>query len=111
MMYSKYLLFLTFLFLCGCSKDTSVDLPNAVNVFQPPNTISFVNKKDRDNPELENLRDLKEILNSKTQNLINSRIQFPLKKIWQLDTDQYLDDKNPYLPEPLFFGSNIQLLV
>ena len=110
MMYSKYLLFLTFLFLCGCSKDTSVDLPNAVNVFQPPNTISFVNKKERDNPQLENLRDLKEILNSKTQNLINSRIQFPLKKIWQLDTDQYLDDKNPYLPEPLFFDSYVYLL-
>ena len=42
--------------------------------------------------------------------MINSRIKFPLTKEWQLDTDQNVDDENPYLSEPLFFESNIYLL-
>ena len=98
------------LFFLGCSKDESVDLSNSINIFQPKNKISYVKKQYRNNSQLENLFDLKEILNSKTYKLYNSRINYPFKKKWQINTDQSIDDKNPYLPEPLFFASNIYLL-
>ena len=111
---NKYILFLTFIILFGCSKDDSVDLSNAVNIFQSKTTISFVNKKERENSRLENLSNLKEILNSKSYNLNNSKINFPIETItnkkWEIDTDQSVDDKNPYLPDPLFFASKIYLL-
>ena len=112
---NKYILFLTFIILFGCSKDDSVDLSNAINIFQSKKTISFVNKKERENSKLENLSNLKEILNSKSYNLNNSKINFPIEKLhfnknWEIDTDQSVDDKNPYLPDPLFVASKIYLL-
>ena len=110
MTYNKHISFLIFFFLLACSKDNNIDLSNAENVFKPKLNVSFVNEKDKNNPQLEGIIDIKEILNSKSHNLINSRIKFPLIKEWQLDTDQNVDDENPYLPEPLFFESNIYLL-
>ena len=107
---NKLILFFILIFLLGCSKDESVDLSNYINIFQPKNEISFVNKQDRENSKIENLSNLQEILNSKSYNLINSKINFPFKKKWQIDTDQNIDDKNPYLPDPLYFASYIYLL-
>ncbi len=107
---NKLILILTLIFLLGCSKDESVDLSNYKNIFQPKNEISFVNKEDRENSKLENLSNLQEILNSKSYNSINSKINFPFKKKWQIDTDQNIDDKNPYLPDPLYFASYIYLI-
>ena len=112
---NKYILFLTFIILFGCSKDDSVDLSNAINIFESKKTISFVNKKERENSRLENLSNQKEILNSKSYNLNNSKINFPIKQLhfnkqWEIDTDQSVDDKNPYLPDPLFVASKIYLL-
>ena len=114
-MRNKYILFLTFIILFGCSKDDGVDLSNAINIFQSKKSISFVNKKERENSRLENLSKQKEILNSKSYNLNNSKINFPIKQLhfnkqWEIDTDQSVDDKNPYLPDPLFIASKIYLL-
>ncbi len=109
-MTNKFILFLTIIFLFGCSKDENVNLSNYINVFQSKNEILFVNKEDRENSKLEDLSYLQEILNSKSYNSINSKINFPLKKKWQIDTDQYINDKNPYLPDPLYFASYIYLL-
>ena len=97
---NKYILFFTFIILFGCSKDDGVDLSNAINIFQSKKTISFVNKKERENSRLENLSNQKEILNSKSYNLNNSKINFPIKQLhfnkqWEIDTDQSVDDKNP----------------
>jgi len=107
---NKYILFLTFILFLGCSKDKSIDLSDSVNIFQTKKTISLVNKEERENSQLENLGNLKEMLNSKSYNTINSKINFPFKKKWQINTDQIIDDRNPYLPDPLFFASNIYLL-
>ena len=109
-MFYKYILFLIFLTLLSCSKDESVDLLNSVNVFQPKKTFSFVNKEKRTNSQLEDLSNLKEILNYKSYKLNNSRVNYPFQKKWQINTEQSIDDKNPYLPEPLFFASKIYLL-
>ncbi len=107
---NKYILLFTFIILLGCSKDDSVDLSNSVNIFKTKNTISFVNKEERGNAQLENLSVLNEILNSKSYNLYNSKINFPFKKWWEINTEQSIDDRNPYLPDPLFFASDIYLL-
>ena len=45
----------------------------------------------------------------------NSKINFPIKQLhfnkqWEIDTDQSVDDKNPYLPDPLIVASKIYLL-
>ena len=107
---NKFIIFLTFIFLLSCSKDENINQSNYINIFQSKNEISFVNEEYRENSKLENLSNLQEILNSKSYNLINSKINFPLKKKWQIDTDQYIDDKNPYLPDPLYYASYIYLL-
>ena len=109
-MSKKYKYLFVFLILLGCSKDESVNLSNSVNIFEPKNTLSFVNKKERFNAQVGDLTNVSEILNSKSHNLKNSIIKYPFKRIWQLDTDQNIDDKNPYLSEPLFFASCIYLL-
>ena len=80
MMCNKYIFLLLIFILMGCSKDDDIDLSNAVSVIQPKYKISFVNDNDKNNPQLSSPIDLKEILNSKTHNLINSLIDFPLKK-------------------------------
>ena len=104
----KYLFVLLILF--GCSKGENVNLSNSVNIFQPKNTFYFVNKKERFNARVADLTNVSEILNSKSHNLKNAFIKYPFKKTWQLDTDQNIDDKNPYLSEPLFFAPYIYLL-
>ena len=110
MMIKKFKYCFIFLILLGCSKDSSVDLSNSVNIFQPKNTLSFVNTEERLNSRVDDLTNLSKILNSKTHNLKNSLIKFPFKRTWQLDTDQNIDDENPYLSEPLFFAPYIYLL-
>ena len=104
----KYLFVILILF--GCSKDESVNLSNSVNIFQPKKTLSFVNKNERFNARVGDLTTVSKILNSKSHNLKNSLIKYPFKRTWQLDTDQYIDDQNPYLSEPLFFAPHIYLL-
>ena len=109
-MLNKYILLVTFILFLGCSKDENVDLTNSENIFQTKKTISYVNMEQRENSQLESLGNLKEILNSRHYNTINSKINYPFKKKWQLNTDQSIDDRNPHLPDPLFFKSNIFLL-
>ena len=111
MMLNNYFLFITFFILFSCSKENNVDLSNSTNVFDIKNTISFVNsQEEKNNSQLGKVKDVYTILNSKSYKLNNSSIKYPFKKVWQVDTDQNIDDQNPYLPEPLFFGSYIYLL-
>ena len=105
----KYTLFFTLFFLLSCSSSEKVKPLNAVNI-HTKNVITFADEKERVNAKLEDIFENKEILNSKSQNLKNSLINYPFKKSWQLDTNQIIDDENPYLPEPLFFDSYIFLL-
>jgi len=109
-MLNKFIPFIAIIILFSCSKDERVNFSDSKNIFQPKNTISFVNKKDRKNSQLSDLIDLKEILNSKSYNLNNSKINYPFKKKWQINTEQTIDDSNPYLPDPLYFAKKIYLL-
>ena len=109
-MLNKFILFFSFIILLGCANEESVQFSNSVDIFKPKDTISFVYKEERENSQLENLINLKELLNSKSYNLYNSKINYPFKKVWEINTEQNIDDRNPYLPDLLFFDSNIFLL-
>ena len=50
---NKFIIFLTFISLLGCSKDENLNLSNYTNIVQSKNEILFVNKEDRENSKLE----------------------------------------------------------
>ena len=102
----KYTLLFTLFFLLSCSSSEKVKPLNSVNI-HTKNVITFAEEKERVNAKLEDIFENIEILNSKSQNLKNSLINYPFKKSWQLDTNQIINDENPYLPEPLFFPTTI----
>ncbi len=108
-MHNKYIFFLVFLILFACSKEENLQLSKSENIFEPKN-ISLSNKKGKFVSKIEVAKEINEIANTKSYNLTNSLTDFPLKKIWQINTKQEVNDKNPYLPEPLLLNSNIYLL-
>ena len=108
-MQNKNLLIITFALLCGCSSDKDTKLQNAVNIFDNNNELSsIINQKQ--NAKLDVVREIKNIFNAKSYNLTNSFIKFPLSKSWQVNTNQMIDDKNPYLPDPIYLSQNLFLL-
>ena len=60
--------------------------------------------------KLDIVSDIYNISNAKSYNLTNASIKLPLKKKWQVDTNQAIDDKNPYLPDLIYMSKNIFLL-
>ena len=108
-MQNKNLLIITFALFLGCSSDKDTKLQNAVNIFNNDNELlSIINQKQ--DAKLDGVRDIKNISNAKSYNLTNSFIKFPLSKSWQVNTNQMIDDKNPYLPDPIYLSQNLFLL-
>ena len=108
-MQNKNLLIITFALLFGCSSDKDTKLQNAVNIFDNNNELSsIINQKQ--GAKLDVVREIKNIFNAKSYNLTNSFIKFPLSKSWQVNTNQMIDDKNPYLPDPIYLSQNLFLL-
>ena len=98
------------LFLIGCSSDPKIDFKESVNVFENRNTFSYVEESKKQNSELDAPINSLNIFNSKSYNLINSALNFPLEKQWEVDTKQSLDDSIPLLSEPIFILSKIYLI-
>ena len=108
-MQNKNLLIITFALFLGCSSDKDTKLQNAVNIFNNDNELSSIINQKQD-AKLDVVRDIKNISNAKSYNLTNSFIKFPLSKRWQVNTNQMIDDKNPYLPDPIYLSQNLFLL-
>lgn len=108
-MQNKNLLIMTFVLFLGCSSDKDTKLQNAVNIFNNDNELSSIINQKQD-AKLDVVRDIKNISNAKSYNLTNSFIKFPLSKSWQVNTNQMIDDKNPYLPDPIYLSQNLFLL-
>ena len=108
-MQNKNLLIITFALFLGCSSDKNTKLQNAVNIFNNDNELSSIINQKQD-AKLDVVRDIKNIFNAKSYNLTNSFIKFPLSKSWQVNTNQMIDDKNPYLPDPIYLSQNLFLL-
>ncbi len=108
-MQSKSFLIILFILFLGCSSDENNKLKNAVNVFDNKNTLlSAIN--DKQEVKLDIVKNINKISNAKSYNLINAFINFPLSKSWQVNTYQIIDDKNPYLPDPIYLSQNLFLL-
>ena len=108
-MQNKNLLIIIFALFLGCSSDKDTKLQNAVNIFNNDNELSSIINQKQD-AKLDVVRDIKNISNAKSYNLTNSFIKFPLSKSWQVNTNQMIDDKNPYLPDPIYLSQNLFLL-
>ena len=106
----RFILTSFFLLLASCSSDNEIDLSNSVNVFENKNNFPFINKMERIDSKLDKAYNIKNIFNAKSYNIKNAGVDFPLNKIWELNTEQYLNDKNPFLPEPIFISSNLYLI-
>ena len=109
-MQNKLFLNIIFLVFLGCSSDKVTEIDNAISIFDNKNTLpAIINDKTQD-AKLDPISYIKNISNAKSYNLTNSFINLPLKKKWQVDTDQIIDDKNPYLPDLIYLAQNIFLL-
>ncbi len=108
-MQNKNLLIIIFALFLGCSSDKNTKLQNAVNIFNNENKLSSIINQKQD-AKLDVVRNIKNISNAKSYNLTNSFIKFPLSKSWQVNTHQMIDDKNPYLPDPIYLSQNLFLL-
>ena len=109
-MQNKFFLIIFFMFLLGCSSDKNTKSENMVNIFDRKNVLPSIIINQTNDAKLEIPRNFKNITNAKSYNLTNSLIKFPLKKIWQVNTDQFIDDENPYLPDPIYLSQNVYLL-
>ncbi len=109
-MHNNFLLIILVLILTACSSENEVDTRKSISVFESQTVFPFTSKSKRVNAKLGPAKKIKNIFNSKSYNLTNASIEFPLKKIWEIDTEQNISDENPYLPEPIFILSNTYLI-
>ena len=109
-MQNKLLSILILSVFFGCSSDEDIELQNSVNIFDNKNTLPVITNTEIKNTILDNVRDTKNIPNAKSYNLTNTFVKFPLKKIWQVNTNQSIDNKNPFLPDPIYLSENLFLL-
>ena len=109
-MQNKVLLILISLVFFGCSSDKDIELQNAVNIFDNKNTLPVITSTEIKDTILDNVRGTKNIPNAKSYNLTNTLVKFPLKKIWQVNTNQSIDNKNPFLPDPIYLSDYLFLL-
>ena len=101
---------LTLFLINGCSSDETQTFKNSVNVFETKNVIDVNKKEVFKRVKLGKVVNNLNILNSNSYNLSNSFTKFPLNKIWDINTDQSLDDETPLLSDPIYILSNIYLI-
>jgi len=104
-------LILCFLFLLiGCSSNEELDLKNYKNVFKNNNEFSQTKISERSFSKLDNVKNLINIFNAKSYNTENPSFDYPLEKKWEIDTDQNINDENPFLAEPIIISSHLFLI-
>ena len=109
-MLAKFFYIILLSLLLGCSSNEEIDLSQYVSINDRVLNLNFVNEKNKNNSLLEDPITIKNIYNPENYQSVNALVDFPLEKIWEIDTNQSIDDKNPLLPKPIFISSNIYLL-
>ena len=109
-MLAKFFYIFLLSLLLGCSSNEEIDLSQYVSINDKVRNLNFVNEKNKNNSLLEDPITIKNIYNPENYQSVNALVDFPLEKIWDIDTNQSVDDKNPLLPKPIFISSNIYLL-
>ena len=106
----KYFFLFNVIILMGCSSDENIVFKESVNVFEKQNIFPHVEESKKQNSELEVPKNNLSVLNSKSYNSVNSQIDFPLEKLWEVNTNQSMDDSTPLLSEPIYLFSKIFLV-
>ncbi len=109
-MLAKFFYIILLSLLLGCSSNEEIDLSQYVSINDRVLNLNFVNEKNKNDSLLEDPITIKNIYNPENYQSVNALVDFPLEKIWEIDTNQSVDDKNPLLPKPIFISSNIYLL-
>ena len=109
-MLAKFFYIILLSLLLGCSSNEEIDLSEYVSINDRELNLNFVNEKNKNDSLLEDPITIKNIYNPENYQSVNALVDFPLEKIWEIDTNQSVDDKNPLLPKPIFISSNIYLL-
>ena len=109
-MKNNFLILCFFFVLLGCSSDEKQVNIQYKNVFENNNTLPFAEASERIDAKIDKVKNLNNILNAKSYNLTNPSINYPLEKIWEIDTDQNIDDENPFLSEPILISSYLYLI-
>lgn len=104
-----FILFYLFL-LNGCSSIEEIDMSKSSYIFKKQNIVSFIKDSKKYDAELNSPLNNLNNLNAKSNNLSNSKVNFPLKKIWDINTYQKINDTNPLFPDPIFILSSIYLI-
>ena len=109
-MQNNFLIFCIFLIFMGCSSSDELDLNKYKNVFENNNIFPSTQASERSKPKLDKVKNLNNIFNAKSYNTSNASVDYPLEKIWEIDTDQNINDKNPFLSEPIIISSHLYLI-
>ena len=109
-MQNNYLILCFLFLLIGCSSNEELDLKNYKNVFKNNNEFSQTRISERSNSKLDTVKNLINIFNAKSYNIENPSFDYPLEKKWEIDTDQNMNDENPFLAEPIIISSHLFLI-
>ncbi|MDB3914363.1 PQQ-binding-like beta-propeller repeat protein [Alphaproteobacteria bacterium] len=109
-MQNNFLILCFLFFLIGCSSNEELDLKNYKNVFENNNAFSLTQISDRSQSKLDKVENLINIFNAKSYNIENPSFDYPLEKKWEIDTDQNINDENPFLAEPIIISSHLFLI-
>ena len=109
-MQNKLFIIILFVAFVGCSSEKVTESNNSINIFDMKNNLPVIINNQKQSARLSVVENINNIPDAKSYNLKNAFIKFPLKKNWELNTNQIIDDKNPYLPDPIYFSPNLFLL-
>ena len=109
-MQNNFLILCVFFILIGCSSNEEIDISKYRNVFVDKSIFPLVNETERSDSKLDKVESLNNIFNAKSYNTINPTLDYPLEKIWSIDTDQNINDENPFLSEPIIISSHLYLI-
>jgi outer membrane protein assembly factor BamB len=109
-MQNRFLTLSICFFLIGCSSNQEINTANYKNVFKDNNSFPLDNKNERSDSKLDKIENLNNIFNAKSYNKTNPSLDYPLEKIWEIDTDQNINDENPFLSDPIIISSHLYLI-
>ena len=109
-MQNNFLILFICVFFIGCSSNEEFDTSKYKNVFQDKNSFFLADKAERSDAKIDKVENLDNIYNAKSYNTINPSLDYPLEKIWEVDTNQNVNDENPFLSDPIIISSHLYLI-
>ena len=109
-MKNNFLISCIFLVLMGCSSNDELDHSNYKNVFEDKNVFPLTQEAGKLDSKIDQVKNLNNIFNAKSYNIKNPFVNYPLEKIWEINTDQNVNDENPFLSEPIVISSHLYLI-